>query len=259
VILTRRPTSDDPFWGFRREVDRLFDDFFSGRGMTRWPGDGIDLRLDVGETDKELTITAELPGVDEKDVELTLAEDLLTIRGEKKREHEQRNGDYHMVERSYGSFARSPRLPFKVDQDKVDAKFEKGVLTIPAEAARDPAVDQADRDQVGPLIGSAPIKPVRRRLHAAAFVSGRCARRSPDHASAAERRRSRERGVSRIASTARGNPGFSPRAVRLMVGAGFEQFLDTGSATPTTWHRRVLATGKPRADRMDVPMTGELD
>jgi HSP20 family protein len=128
--LTRRPAAEDPFWGFRREVDRLFDDFFSGRSPTRWPGEGIDLRLDVSETDKELTIAAELPGVDEKDVEVTLADDLLTIRGEKKREHTQRNGDYHMVERSYGSFARSLRLPFKVDQDKVDARFEKGVLTI---------------------------------------------------------------------------------------------------------------------------------
>jgi HSP20 family protein len=128
--LTRRPSAEDPFWGFRREVDRLFDDFFTGRGMARWPGDGVDLRLDVSETDNELTIAAELPGVDEKDVEVTLADDLLTVRGEKKREHTQRDGDYHMVERSYGSFARSLRLPFKVDQDKVDARFEKGVLTI---------------------------------------------------------------------------------------------------------------------------------
>ena len=126
----RTGAGEDPFWGFRREVDRLFDDFFSGRVMARWPGDGIDLRLDVGETDKELTIAAELPGVDEKNVEVTLTDDLLTIRGEKKREHTQKNGDYHMVERSYGSFARSLRLPFKVDQDKVDAQFEKGVLTI---------------------------------------------------------------------------------------------------------------------------------
>jgi HSP20 family protein len=128
--MIRRPASDDPFWGFRREVDRLFDDFFSGRGMTRWPGEGVDLRLDVSETDKELTLTAELPGVDEKDVELTLTDDLLTIRGEKKREQTQKNGDYHMVERSYGSLARSLRLPFAVEQDKVDARFEKGVLTV---------------------------------------------------------------------------------------------------------------------------------
>jgi HSP20 family protein len=128
--LTRRPASEDPFWGFRRKLDRLFDDFFSGRSMARWPGDGVDLRLDVSETDQELKIAAELPGVDEKDVELTLTDDLLTIRGEKTREHTQKNGDYHMVERSYGSFARSLRLPFKVDQDKVDARFDKGVLTI---------------------------------------------------------------------------------------------------------------------------------
>jgi HSP20 family protein len=140
--LARRSGADDPFWSFRREVDRLFDDF-AGRGLGRWPGEGVDLRLDVGETDKELTLTAELPGVDEKDVELTLTDDLLTIRGEKKREQTQKNGDYHMVERSYGSFARSLRLPFAVDQDKVDARFEKGVLTVTL--PKPPEVQQSTR------------------------------------------------------------------------------------------------------------------
>jgi len=103
----------------------------------------VDLRLDVSETDKELTLTAELPEVDEKDVELTLTDDVLTIRGEKKREQTQRNGDYHMVERSYGSFARSLRLPFAVDQDKVDARFEKGVLTVTL--PKPPEVQQSTR------------------------------------------------------------------------------------------------------------------
>ena len=103
--LARRSGADDPFWSFRREVDRLFDDF-AGRGLSRWPGEGVDLRLDVSETDKELTLTAELPGVDEKDVELTLTDDLLTIRGEKKREQTQKDGDYHTW-----SSAPTARLP----------------------------------------------------------------------------------------------------------------------------------------------------
>jgi len=140
--MARRGAADDPFTGFRREMDRLFDDFFSGRAMTSWPGDGsgVDLRFDVAETDKEVKVTAELPGVDEKDVEVTLTDDLLTIKGEKRREQEKKEESYHMVERSYGSFARSLRLPFAVDQSKVDAKFKKGVLTItlpkPAEAQK---------------------------------------------------------------------------------------------------------------------------
>ena len=124
---------EDPFASFRREMDRMFDDFFSGRGLTRWPGGGdipVDVRFDVAETDSEVKVTAELPGVDENDVEVTLADDLLTIKGEKKREQEKKAENYHMVERSYGSFARSLRLPFAVDQSKVDAQFKKGVLTI---------------------------------------------------------------------------------------------------------------------------------
>lgn len=139
--LSRRGGVEDPFLGFRREVDRLFDDLFTGRGPARWPAEGVDLRLDVSETDKEVKLTAELPGVDEKDIELTLTDDLLTIRGEKKREETQKNGDYHMVERSYGSFARSLRLPFAVAQDKVDARFDKGVLTITL--PKPPEVQQA--------------------------------------------------------------------------------------------------------------------
>ena len=130
--LARRGSADDPFISFRREMDRLFDDFVSGRGMTRWPGEGagVDLRFDVAETDNEVKVTAELPGVDEKDVEVTLTDDLLTIKGEKKREQEKKEESYHMVERSYGSFARSLRLPFPVDQSKVEARFRNGVLTV---------------------------------------------------------------------------------------------------------------------------------
>jgi HSP20 family protein len=139
--LTRRGGGEDPFTTFRREMDRLFDETFGGRAVARWPGfQGVDLRLDVSETDKEIKVTAELPGVEEKDVEITLSDDLLTIKGEKKVEEERKDDNHHMVERSYGSFARSLRLPFTIDQDKVEARFDRGVLTVvlpkPAEAQR---------------------------------------------------------------------------------------------------------------------------
>lgn len=127
--LARRGAAEDPFSSFRREMDRVFDDFFTGRAPTRFV-EGVDVRFDVSETENEIKVMAELPGVDEKDVDVTLTEDLLTIRGEKKRQEERKDENYHMVERSYGGFARSIRLPFGVDQDKVAASFNNGVLTV---------------------------------------------------------------------------------------------------------------------------------
>ncbi|HEX5600255.1 MAG TPA: Hsp20/alpha crystallin family protein, partial [Hyphomicrobiaceae bacterium] len=93
---------------------------------------GLSLRpaVDIAEDDKELVISAEIPGLDEKDLDVSLAGDLLTIKGEKKAEHEERNGGAYYVERRYGSFSRSVRLPFQVDDQDVEAKYEKGVLTI---------------------------------------------------------------------------------------------------------------------------------
>jgi HSP20 family protein len=87
-------------------------------------------RVDVSETDTELKIEAELPGIDEKDVEVVLSDGRLTIKGEKKQEKEEKKKDYHLLERSYGSFARSIALPFEADPDQVKASFAKGVLTV---------------------------------------------------------------------------------------------------------------------------------
>jgi HSP20 family protein len=128
-----RTRQDDPFFGLRRDMDRLFDDFFRGTGLAR-PDEGQTMmpRIDVSETDKAIEICAELPGVAEKDIEVQLNGDMLTIRGEKKSEREEGGKDksYHVVERSYGSFARSIQLPFNTDPNKVQASFDKGVLTI---------------------------------------------------------------------------------------------------------------------------------
>ena len=128
----------------RREMDRMFDDVLKGFGTGGLPaalgGAGVP-RMDVKETATGIEITAELPGVDESDVEVELSDDVLTIRGEKKVEKEEGDKEkgYHLMERSYGSFARSIALPFEADSEKVSADFSKGVLKVviprPAAAA----------------------------------------------------------------------------------------------------------------------------
>ncbi len=124
----------DPFVSFRREFDRMFDDFFTGFGRrlsTRanaWQG--VVPTIDLSENDKEVVVTAELPGLDDKKDELTVSGDLLTLKGEKKSEHTQQNGDATYTERRFGSFARSVRLPFEVKDEHVEATYDKGVLSV---------------------------------------------------------------------------------------------------------------------------------
>jgi HSP20 family protein len=138
------PEYSDPFTSFRREVDRMFDDFFrsAGQGLQPWSASwhAMAPRIDISDSDKELVITAEMPGLDEKDFEVTLAGDLLTIKGEKKTENEDRNGNAYYVERRFGSFSRSVRLPFEAGDEQVEANYDRGVLTVrvpkPAEAQR---------------------------------------------------------------------------------------------------------------------------
>lgn len=125
------PQEADPFRALQRRMDHLFDDFASGY---RWPfANGRDTpmpQIDVSETDGEVTIEAELPGVDEQDIDVTVADNLLTIKGEKKQEKEEKKKDYHLTERSYGSFSRSMTLPFDADPKKIKASFDAGVLKI---------------------------------------------------------------------------------------------------------------------------------
>ena len=121
---------DDPFFSLHREMNRLFDDFMRGFGdgaPAAFNG-GFGPSVDVSETDKDVKVTAELPGLDEKDVEVMLADNVLTLRGEKKSETEDKNR--HMSERFYGRFERRIPLPVEVDQDKVAASFKNGVLSI---------------------------------------------------------------------------------------------------------------------------------
>ncbi|MBV9569597.1 MAG: Hsp20/alpha crystallin family protein [Hyphomicrobiales bacterium] len=122
-----------PFEAFRHEVDRMFDGFFNAMAghdaglMSGWPDTP---NVQVSETDEEIVVTAELPGLDEKELAVTMSGDLLTITGQKRAERERKDGKARHVERSMTSFSRSLRLPFVVQDEAVEAKFENGVLTI---------------------------------------------------------------------------------------------------------------------------------
>jgi HSP20 family protein len=122
----------DPFTALQREVERLFDDFTQGGFLApaRERELAISPNLDVSETDNALEVTVDLPGVDEKGVDVTLSDKVLTIKGEHKHERDEKKQGYHLVERSYGSFARSISVPFEVDTDTVKASFSKGVLKV---------------------------------------------------------------------------------------------------------------------------------
>jgi HSP20 family protein len=136
--MARRPEDSDPFLPLRRQISRLFDDFFSSPMFPRMPmmpplataAVVVTPQIEVSETDKEIQITAELPGIDPKDVDVTLVDDVLTIRGEKQAQQEDKERDYHLTERSYGTFARYLRLPFHADPQQVRASFKDGVLTL---------------------------------------------------------------------------------------------------------------------------------
>ena len=130
-----------PFDTLRKEVDRLFEDF--GDDFWRRPFRSLATferswptkfaaapAVDVSETDKAYEITAELPGMDEKNIEVNVANGGITIKGEKKEETEEKNKDYYVSERRYGSFERHFTLPESVDADKIAATFKNGVLKV---------------------------------------------------------------------------------------------------------------------------------
>ncbi len=123
---------DDPFALLQREMNELFENFFRGVDVEPFGSrlGTFSPRIDVMETDKEIKISAELPGMDEKDIDVSMSKDALTIRGEKKEEKEDKGKDYYRMERSYGSFTRTIPLPREIDSDKIDATFKKGVLMI---------------------------------------------------------------------------------------------------------------------------------
>jgi len=127
--------SQDPFLTFQQRMNRLFDDFFAGSGLepfgfSQETWEMFHPRLDVTETDKEIKVSVELPGLEEKDVDVRVSQNALTISGQKSREKEEKGHNYLRTERSYGSFKRTIPLHCPVDAGKVDATFRKGVLTV---------------------------------------------------------------------------------------------------------------------------------
>ncbi len=133
-----------PFEALHREIDRLFDDFGGGFWRSPFRRSVFDLEqfwrrepswetapaMDIAETEKAYEITAELPGMSESDVEVVASNGGLTIKGEKKEEKEEKKKDYYLSERRYGSFERRMQIPEGVDADKIEASFNKGVLTV---------------------------------------------------------------------------------------------------------------------------------
>ena len=132
----------DPLSSFRREFDRLFDDFTAVSGqragsiLSAEPfgrsefGLGQLPAVDIVEHDKDYQVTAELPGMGEKDIDVKFADGVLTIKGEKKEESEEQQKDYYRSERRFGAFQRSFRVPDGVDGDKIEANVKDGVLTV---------------------------------------------------------------------------------------------------------------------------------
>jgi len=132
----------DVWHSFRNEMDRLFDRFGSGFGfpslrrmfdiepMSRSSFSFSAPAIDISEDEKTYKISAELPGIDAKDIDVSVTGDMLVIKGEKRQEKEEKDKNYHFSERAYGSFQRAFELPRSVDRNQVSADFAKGVLTI---------------------------------------------------------------------------------------------------------------------------------
>ncbi|MCW5746204.1 MAG: Hsp20/alpha crystallin family protein [Alphaproteobacteria bacterium] len=137
------PVSRNPLESLRREIDRVFDSFHTnwrlpfGRSafdiehfLPRELTAAVAPAVDVTEKEKSYEVTAELPGMDDKDIEVKVANGMLTIKGEKREEKEEKQKDYYLSERRYGSFQRTFAVPEGVDVDKIEANFAKGVLTV---------------------------------------------------------------------------------------------------------------------------------
>ena len=140
IVMTRtflpgvfgRVSGADMFSNLHREIDRVFQDF--GRGgipaLGEFGRNGMSMKVNVAEQNGAVEVTAEMPGCAAEDIDVQLKDGVLTIKGEKKVENDDKQKDYHIMERSYGMFERSFTLPAEVDGSKVDATFDKGVLKV---------------------------------------------------------------------------------------------------------------------------------
>lgn len=125
-----RGDDDNPIANLQRDVNSVFDKFWNRVSHMDWPWGGGEARSDMVETDGAVEVSIELPGMEMKDIEVTVNDDILTIKGEKKIERQEEKKGYYLSERSYGAIYRSLPLPPGVDADKAEASFKNGVLTI---------------------------------------------------------------------------------------------------------------------------------
>ena len=142
-LMRWRPTND--LTSMREEMNRLFDSFFSGfpeRRKGLLEGEWAP-SVDVAETDEEIVVTAELPGVKQEEVDISIADGVLTLKGEKKEEKEVKEKNYHRIERSYGSFQRSISLTTGVEASKAKATYKNGILCVTI-----PKVEEAKPKQI---------------------------------------------------------------------------------------------------------------
>jgi HSP20 family protein len=126
-----RSLKNHPIFSMQKELSKLFDDFAgTDQVLTNGGGNTFSPRLDIHDNESDLLITAEIPGIEEKDIDLTIKEGHLFISGEKKSVHEEKSEGRKYIERSYGSFERVVALPENIKEDEVDAVFKNGILEI---------------------------------------------------------------------------------------------------------------------------------
>lgn len=129
-------TGEHPIESFHREINKVFDNFFNDfsfpslRNTEELWSNSFSPKVNVSESDNEIKVEAELPGLEEKDIDVTLNNNSLVIKGERKSQKEDKKENYHVVESSYGSFCRTIPIPDGVDTDKIDAVFKNGVMKI---------------------------------------------------------------------------------------------------------------------------------
>jgi HSP20 family protein len=128
IPTTNRLRISEPFSTLYTDFDRMVHEL--GRNFPAFRSTDLMPRVDVSETDKSIEVTAELPGLEDKDVEIDFTDDVLTIKGEKKSEKEESDKNRYISERTYGSFVRSIQLPSGIDPAKIEASIDKGVLTV---------------------------------------------------------------------------------------------------------------------------------
>jgi HSP20 family protein len=125
-----KSSSDNPIATLQREMNQVFESFWNRVGNFDWPWGSGMARSDMVETDGAIEVSIELPGMEMKDIEVTVNDDMLTVRGEKRIERQEEKKGYYLSERSYGAIYRTIPLPPGVDGEKAEASFKNGVLTI---------------------------------------------------------------------------------------------------------------------------------